>query len=115
MRRRASGGEGDSPSQENNTGGNGGGDARKYFSFKKHFRKSQASSTNLSTFYLDKSVSGSTSSEEKVNGAGREEPIYQNSNWYREVGLYREDERRDSRAEEALIGEWNFRGEIARV
>ncbi|KAJ8675473.1 hypothetical protein QAD02_011259 [Eretmocerus hayati] len=76
MRRRAS----ETSSDGAGIGGGGGPAAaadlaRKYFSFKRHFRsKSQTQPSALSTFYLDKDSS--------------QEPIYANGGWYGQAGLY---------------------------
>jgi hypothetical protein len=92
MRRRASG------ECENPAEGAGAGDAKKYFSFKKHFRKSQA--TGLSTFYLDKATA--PGGVDGTRDKSRQEPVYSNSNWYREAGLY--SEQQSPKLREADVG-----------
>ncbi|XP_015594715.1 uncharacterized protein LOC107267462 isoform X1 [Cephus cinctus] len=59
-------------------------DARKYFSFKKHFRKSI---TGLSTFYLENSTDSNYLREE----APTKEEIYANANLYTRAGLWKDD------------------------
>ena len=90
MRRRASG-DSDSAVGTNSNGGSNTPaiDAGlKYFSFKRHFRKAYSGNGTMSTFYLDKNFDKTDDGD----GGGNEEPIYSNSDWYKEVGLYRDDE-----------------------
>ncbi|XP_014208674.1 rho guanine nucleotide exchange factor 16 isoform X2 [Copidosoma floridanum] len=58
---------------------------RKYFSFKKPFKKSQAL-TSSSTFYLDKSASAPDVLGDERPSA-EEEPVYYSNDPYREAGL----------------------------
>lgn len=63
-------------------------DHRKYFSFKKHFRKGL---TGLSTFYLENNQENRNSKESNETNSINKEEIYSNSNWYTQVGLWRDD------------------------
>ncbi|XP_011500905.1 PREDICTED: ephexin-1 [Ceratosolen solmsi marchali] len=100
MRRRAVG-ECEAPAESTIAG-----DAKKYFSFKKHFRKNQAS--GLSTFYLDKAASPASIDERRDDKLGQE-PVYTNGNWYREAGLYRNQ--RSSKSQEVPVDHYSVLAE----
>lgn len=85
MRRRTSGDDSNYKSVNNHQGTNN--DHSKYFSFKKHFRKSI---TGLSTFYLENNQDNRNLKDNQCNSSIKE-GIYSNSNWYTDTDLWRDD------------------------
>ncbi|XP_043465349.1 putative E3 ubiquitin-protein ligase protein PFF1365c [Leptopilina heterotoma] len=85
MRRRTSGDDSTYKSVNNHSVTNN--DNSKYFSFKKHFRKSIS---GLSTFYLENNQENGNVKDNQSNSSIKE-GIYSNSNWYTDTDIWRDD------------------------